>query len=268
MIIFNFVARAVYAALAKTGSTAVSECACERHRQRETMAGGGGSKEELGYVKRLLRAHSEEGEDRLEEERTMVTTAPSKEDSWVLRKKASFESMWGGGGSQSLSLCLPKQDHYVSSKSAKEEKQREAFQVEEEKVNEVETPVKTVIKEEEAATPVTAVAKEIDTDEIFGGADKSKHEQNDLFREVVDEEEDKDTDLWKDEGTGSQSDSEEKGGDDGLNEEAEEEVPTPAEEEAVTLLREKVGGSGCIQGGGAVPEGGAVDTVTREEAIR
>ena len=234
------------------------------------MAGGGGSKEELGYVKRLLRAHSEEGEDRLEEERAMVTTAPLKEDSWVLRKKASFESMWGGGGSQSLSRCLPKQDHYVSSKSAKEEKQREAFHVEEEKVNEVETPVKTVIKEEEAATPVTAVAKEIDTDEIFGGADKSKQEQNGLFREVVDEEEDKDTDLWKDEGTGSQSDSEEKGGD-GLNEEAaaEEEVPTPAGEEAVTLLREKVGsGGGCIQGGGSVPEGGAVDTVTREEAIR
>ena len=47
-------------------------------------------------------------------------------------------------------------------------------------------------------------------------------------------------------------------------------VTTPAEEEAVTLLREKVGsgGVGCIQGGGVVPEGGAVDTVTREEAIR
>ena len=233
------------------------------------MAGGGGKEE--GYVKRLLRARSEEGEEegRLEDERRTMVTAPSKEDSWVLRKKASFESMWGGGGSQSLSLCLPKQDHYVSSKSAKEEKQREAFQVEEEKVNAVETPVKTVIKEEEAATPVTAVAKEIDTDEIFGGADKSKQEAHGLFREVVDEEEDKDTDLWKDEGTGSQSDSEEKGGDDGLNEEAEEEVPTPAEEEAVTLLREKVGsGGGCIQGGGSVPEGGAVDTVTREEAIR
>ena len=233
------------------------------------MAGGGGSKEELGYVKRLLRAHSEEGEDRLEEERrTMVTTAPSKEDSWVLRKKASFESMWGGGGSQSLSLCLPKQDYYVS-KSAKEEKQREAFQVVEEKVNEVENPVKTVIKEEEeAATPVTAVAKEIDTDKIFGGADQSDQEAHGLFREVVDDEDDKDIGLQEEGGTGSQSDSEEKGSDNGLNEEAEEEVPTPAEEEAVTLLREKVG-PGCIQGGGAVPEEGcAVDTVTREEAIR
>ena len=232
------------------------------------MAGGGGKEE--GYVKRLLRAHSEEGDDRVEEEerRTMVT-APSKEDSWVLRKKASFESMWGGGGSQSLSLCLPKQDYYLS-KSAKEEKQGGAFQGVE-KVNEVENPVKTVIKEEEAAATVRAVAKEIeaDTDEIFGGADKSS-EAHGLFREDVEDNENKDTGL-DDEvyGTGSQSDSEEKGGD-GLNEEAaaEEEVPTPAEEEAVTLVGEKEGLGGCIMGGGAVPEGGAVDTVTREEAIR
>ena len=232
------------------------------------MAGGGGKEE--GYVKRLLRAHSEEGEEgdgRLEEERR---TMPSKEDSWVLRKKASFESMWGGGGSQSLSLCLPKQDYHVS-KPAKEEKGAVgAFQVEE-KVNEVENRVNTVIKE--AAATVRAVAKEIDTDEIFGGADESS-EASDLFREeeVEEEDENKDAGLQEEEGgTGSQSDSEEKGGD-GLNEEAaaEEEVPTPAGEEAVTLLREKVGsgGVGCIQGGGAVPEGGAVDTVTREEAIR
>ena len=229
------------------------------------MAGGGGKEE--GYVKRLLRAHSEEGEDsgRLEEERR---TMPSKEDSWVLRKKASFESMWGGGGSQSLSLCLPKQDYHVS-KPAKEEKGAVgAFQVEE-KVNEVENRVNTVIKE--AAATVRAVAKEIDTDEIFGGADESS-EASDLFREeeVEEEDENRDAGLQEEGGTGSQSDSEEKGGD-GLNEEAaaEEEVPTPAGEEAVTLLREKVGsGGGCIQGGGSVPEGGAVDTVTREEAIR
>ena len=176
--------------------------------------------------------------------------------------------MWGGGGSQSLSLCLPKQDYYVS-KPAKEEKQAEgAFEVEE-KVSEVETAVKTVIKEEEAAATVRAVAKEI---EIFGGEDKSS-EASGLFRdEEVEEDENKDTGLQEEygEGTESQSDSEEKGGD-GLNEEAapEEELPTPAGEEAVTLLREKVGsGGGCIQGGGSVPEGGAVDTVTREEAIR
>ena len=232
------------------------------------MAGGGGKEE--GYVKRLLRAHSEEGEDRdgrLEEERR---TMPSKEDSWVLRKKASFESMWGGGGSQSLSLCLPKQDYYVS-KPAKEEKQASGvFQVEE-KVNEVENPVKTVIKEEEAAATVRAVAKEIEIGEIFGGADETS-EACDLFgeEEVEEEDENKDTGLQEDGATGSQSDSEEKGCD-GLNEEAaaEEEVPTPAGEEAVTLVREKVGsGGGCIQGGGSVPEGGAVDTVTREEAIR
>ena len=233
-----------------------------RHRQRETMAGGGGKEE--GYVKRLLRAHSEEGDDRVEEERRTMVTAPSKEDSWVLRKKASFESMWGGGGSQSLSLCLPKQDYYLS-KSAKEEKQGGAFQVVE-KVNEVENPVKTVIEEEEAAATVRAVAKEIeaDTDEIFGGADKSS-EAHGLFREDVEDNQNKDTGLDDEEdGTGSQSDSEEKGGD-GLNEEAgEEEVPTPAEEEAVTLVGEKEGLGGCI----TVPEGGAVDTVTREEAIR
>ena len=192
----------------------------------------------------------------------MVTT-PSKEDSWVLRKKASFESMWAG--SQSLSLCLPKQDHYVS-KTAKEEKEEEAFEAGEE-VNEVENPVKQVIKEEEAAPAVTAVAKEIESDKnkISGYEDKSK-EAYAIYQEA----ERKDIGLLED-STGSQSDSEEKGGD-GLNEEAaaEEEVPTPAEEEAVTLLREKVGsgGVGCIQGGGAVPEGGAVDTVTREEAIR
>merc|ERR1719295_366781 len=216
------------------------------------MAGGGGKEE--GYVKRLLRAHSEEGDDRVEEEerRTMVT-APSKEDSWVLRKKASFESMWGGGGSQSLSLCLPKQDYYLS-KSAKEEKQGGAFQGVE-KVNEVENPVKTVIEEEEAAATVRAVAKEIEADtvEIFGAADKSS-EAHGLFREDVEDNENKDTGLDEEYGTGSQSDSEEKGGD-GLNEEAaEEEVPTPAEEEAVTLVGEKEGLGGCIMGGGAVPE--------------
>ena len=215
------------------------------------MAGGGGREE--GYVKRLLRAHSEEGEDdeRMEEERRTMVTTPSKEDSWVLRKKASFESMWGG--SQSLSLCLPKQDHYVS-KTAKEEKEEEAFEAGEE-VNEVENPVKQVIKEEEAAPAVTAVAKEIESDKnkISGYEDKSKEAYA-----IYQEEERKDIGLLED-STGSQSDSEEKGGD-GLNEEAKGEVPTPAEEEAVTLVQES---PGCTVGG-ALP----VDTVTREEAIR
>ena len=217
------------------------------------MAGGGGREE--GYVKRLLRAHSEEGDDgeRMEEERRTMVTTPSKEDSWVLRKKASFESMWGGG--QSLSLCLPKQDHYVS-KTAKEEKEEEAFEAGEE-VNEVENPVKQVIKEEEAAPAVTAVAKEIESDKnkISGYEDKSKGAYA-----IYQEEERKDIGLLED-STGSQSDSEEKGGD-GLNEEARGEVPTPAEEEAVTLVQEKVS-PGCTVGG-ALP----VDTVTREEAIR
>ena len=221
------------------------------------MAGGGGREE--GYVKRLLRAHSEEGDDgeRMEEERRTMVTTPSKEDSWVLRKKASFESMWGGAGSQSLSLCLPKQDHYVS-KTAKEEKEEEAFEAGEE-VNEVENPVKQVIKEEEAAPAVTAVAKEIESDKnkISGYEDKSKEAYA-----IYQEEERKDIGLLED-STGSQSDSEEKGGD-GLNEEARGEVPTPAEEEAVTLVQES---PGCTVGG-ALPEGGAVDTVTREEAIR
>ena len=221
------------------------------------MAGGGGREE--GYVKRLLRAHSEEGDDdeRMEEERRTMVTTPSKEDSWVLRKKASFESMWGGGGSQSLSLCLPKQDHYVS-KTAKEEKEEEAFEAGEE-VNEVENPVKQVIKEEEAAPAVTAVAKEIESDKnkISGYEDKSKEAYA-----IYQEEERKDIGLLED-STGSQSDSEEKGGD-GLNEEARGEVPTPAEEEAVTLVQES---PGCTVGG-ALAEGGAVDTVTREEAIR
>ena len=215
------------------------------------MAGGGGREE--GYVKRLLRAHSEEGDDdeRMEEERRTMVTTPSKEDSWVLRKKASFESMWGG--SQSLSLCLPKQDHYVS-KTAKEEKEEEAFEAGEE-VNEVENPVKQVIKEEEAAPAVTAVAKEIESDKnkISGYEDKSKEAYA-----IYQEEERKDIGLLED-STGSQSDSEEKGGD-GLNEEARGEVPTPAEEEAVTLVQES---PGCTVGG-ALP----VDTVTREEAIR
>ena len=134
------------------------------------MAGRGGT-HELGYVKRLLRAHSEEGDEegRLdeEEEKKTVSTIPSREESWVLRKKASFESMWGGGGGQSLSLCLPKQDYYVS-KPAKEEKCRDAVQVGE-KVIEVESPVETVIKGEQATAPVTtAVASEIEA-VTFGG---------------------------------------------------------------------------------------------------
>merc|ERR1711962_728534 len=120
-------------------------------RRRETMAGRGASTHELGYVKRLLRAHSEEGDEEgrveEEEEKKTMSTIPSREESWVLRKKASFESMWGGGGGQSLSLCLPKQDHYVS-KPAKEEKCRDAVHVGE-KVIGVESPVETVIKGEQ-----------------------------------------------------------------------------------------------------------------------
>ena len=220
------------------------------------MAGRGGT-HELGYVKRLLRAHSEEGdvEGRLdeEEEKKTVSTIPSREESWVLRKKASFESMWGGGGGQSLSLCLPKQDHYVS-KNAKEEKCRDAVHVGE-KVIEVEIPVETVIKGEKATAPVTtAVASEIEavtsSREVIGDQadDKEEEESKDIGAQSLDS-------------TVSQSDSEEKG-EAGLNEEtgAQEEVPTPALEEAVTFHGEK--------GGGMVPEGGAVDTVTRKEAIR
>ena len=221
------------------------------------MAGRGAGTHELGYVKRLLRAHSEEGdeEDRVEEEeeeKKTVSTIPSREESWVLRKKASFESMWGGGGGQSLSLCLPKQDHYVS-KPAKEEKCRDAIHVGE-KVIEVESAVETVIKGEQATAPVTtAVASEIEA-VTFGG--ESREEAIGDQRDEKEEEEGKDIDS-----TVSQSDSEEKG-EAGLNEEtgAQEEVPTPALEEAVTFHGEK--------GGGMVPEGGAVDTVTRKEAIR
>ena len=214
---------------------------------------GRGATEEMGYVKRLLRAHSEEGDEEgrveEEEEKKTVSTIPSREESWVLRKKASFESMWGGGGGQSLSLCLPKQDYYVS-KPAKEEKCRDAVHVGE-KVIEVESPVETVIKEEQATAPVTtAVASEIEA-VTFGGES----------REEKEEEESKDIRVQSGDSTVSQSDSEEKG-EAGLNEEtgAQEEVPTPALEEAVTFHGEK--------GGGMVPEGGAVDTVTRKEAIR
>ena len=221
------------------------------------MAGRGGT-HELGYVKRLLRAHSEEGdiEGRFdeEEEKKTVSTIPSREESWVLRKKASFESMWGGGGGQSLSLCLPKQDYYVS-KPAKEEKCRDVG----EKVIEVESPVETVIKEEEQATaPVTtAVASEIEAVTFDGESREVIGDQAD----EKEEEESKDIGAQSLDSTVSQSDSEEKGGA-RLNEEtgAQEEVPTPALEEAVTFHGEK--------GGGMVPEGGAVDTVTRKEAIR
>ena len=222
---------------------------------------GRGATHELGYVKRLLRAHSEEGDEegRLdeEEEKKTVSTIPSREESWVLRKKASFESMWGGGGGQSLSLCLPKQDYYVS-KPAKEEKCRDAIQVGE-KVIEVESPVETVIKEEQATAPVTtAVASEIEA-VTFGG--ESREEAIGDQRDEKEEEESKDIGVQSLDSTVSQSDSEKKGGA-GLNEEtgAQEEVPTPALEEAVTFHGEK--------GGGLVPEGGAVDTVTRKEAIR
>ena len=216
------------------------------------MAGRGAGTHELGYVKRLLRAHSEEGDEEGwvdEEEEKTVSTIPSREESWVLRKKASFESMWGGGGGQSLSLCLPKQDYYVS-KPAKEEKCRGAIHVGE-KVIEVESPVETVIKGEQATAPVTtAVASEIEA-VTFGGES----------REEKEEEESKDIRVQSGDSTVSQSDSEEKG-EAGLNEEtgAQEEVPTPALEEAVTFHGEKRGGM--------VPEGGAVDTVTRKEAIR
>merc|ERR1712223_1013399 len=192
-------------------------------RRRETMAGRGGT-HELGYVKRLLRAHSEEGDDEgrveEEEEKKNVSTIPSREESWVLRKKASFESMWGGGEGQSLSLCLPKQDYYVR-KPAKEEKCRDAVHVGE-KVIEVESPVETVIKGEQATAPVTtAVASEIEA-VTFGG--ESKEEAIGDQRDEKEEEESKDIDS-----TVSQSDSEEKGRA-GLNEEtgAQEEVPTPA----------------------------------------
>ena len=227
------------------------------------MAGRGGT-HELGYVKRLLRAHSEEGDEEgrmdEEEEKKTVSTIPSREESWVLRKKASFESMWGGGGGQSLSLCLPKQDYYVS-KPAKEEKCRDAIQVGE-KVIEVESPVETVIKEEQATAPVTtAVASEIEavTDNILGS--ESREEAIGDQRDEKEEEESKDIGVQSGDSTVSQSDSKEKG-EAGLNEEtgAQEEVPTPALEEAVTFQGEK--------GGGIVPEGGAVDTVTRKEAIR
>ena len=224
------------------------------------MAGRGGT-HELGYVKRLLRAHSEEGDEegRLdeEEEKKTVSTIPSREESWVLRKKASFESMWGGGGGQSLSFCLPKQDYYVS-KPAKEEKCRDAIQVGE-KVIEVESPVETVIKGEQATAPVTtAVASEIEA-VTFGG--ESREEAIGDQRDEKEEEESKDIGVQSLDSTVSQSDSEKKG-EAGLNEEtgAQEEVPTPALEEAVTFHGEK--------GGGMVPEGGAVDTVTRKEAIR
>ena len=224
------------------------------------MAGRGGT-HELGYVKRLLRAHSEEGDEegRLdeEEEKKTVSTIPSREESWVLRKKASFESMWGGGGGQFLSLCLPKQDYYVS-KPAKEEKCRDAIQVGE-KVIEVESPVETVIKGEKATAPVTtAVASEIEA-VTFGG--ESREEAIGDQRDEKEEEESKDIGVQSLDSTVSQSDSEKKGGA-GLNEEtgAQEEVPTPALEEAVTFHGEKEGGM--------VPEGGAVDTVTRKEAIR
>ena len=223
------------------------------------MAGRGGT-HELGYVKRLLRAHSEEGdvEGRVdeEEEKKTVSTIPSREESWVLRKKASFESMWGGGGGQSLSLCLPKQDYYVS-KPAKEEKCRGAIHVGE-KVIEVESPVETVIKGEKATAPVTtAVASEIEAVTFDGESREVIGDQAD----EKEEEESKDIGAQSLDSTVSQSDSEEKG-EAGLNEEtgAQEEVPTPALEEAVTFHGEK--------GGGMVPEGGAVDTVTRKEAIR
>ena len=222
------------------------------------MAGRGAGTHELGYVKRLLRAHSEEGDEEGwvdEEEEKTVSTIPSREESWVLRKKASFESMWGGGGDQSLSLCLPKQDYNVS-KPAKEEKCRDVG----EKVIEVESPVETVIKEEEQATaPVTtAVASEIEA-VTFGG--ESREEAIGDQSDEKEEEESKDIGVQSLDSTVSQSDSEEKGGA-RLNEEtgAQEEVPTPALEEAVTFHGEK--------GGGMVPEGGAVDTVTRKEAIR
>ena len=226
------------------------------------MAGRGGT-HELGYVKRLLRAHSEEGDEEgrmdEEEEKKTVSAIPSREESWVLRKKASFESMWGGGG-QSLSLCLPKQDYYVS-KPAKEEKCRDAILVGE-KVIEVESTVETVIEGEKATAPVTtAVASEIEavTDNILGG--EPREEAIGDQRDEKEEEESKDIGVQSLDSTVSQSDSEEKG-EAGLNEEtgAQEEVPTPALEEAVTFQGEK--------GGGIVPEGGAVDTVTRKEAIR
>ena len=158
-----------------------------------------------------------------------------------------------------MSLCLPKQDYYVS-KPAKEEKCRDAIQVGE-KVIEVESPVETVIKEEQATAPVTtAVASKIEavTDNILGS--ESREEAIDQ-RDEKEEEESKDVDAQSGDSTVSQSDSEKKGGA-GLNEEtgAQEEVPTPALEEAVTFQGEN--------GGGMVPEGGAVDTVTRKEAIR
>ena len=156
-----------------------------------------------------------------------------------------------------LSLCLPKQDYNVS-KPAKEEKCRDAIHVGE-KVIEVESPVETVIKEEQATAPVTiAVASEIEA-VTFGG--ESREEAIGDQSDEKEEEESKDIGVQSLYSTVSQSDSEEKGGA-RLNEEtgAQEEVPTPALEEAVTFHGEK--------GGGMVPEGGAVDTVTRKEAIR
>merc|ERR1719357_610067 len=114
----------------------------------------------------------------------------SREESWVLRKKASFESMWGGGGGQSLSLCLPKQDHYVS-KPAKEEKSIDAVHVGE-KVIEVESAVETVIKGEQATAPVTtAVASEIEA-VTFGGESREEAIGDQDLRDEKEEEESKD----------------------------------------------------------------------------
>ena len=66
-----------------------------RRGRREEVAPAAAMEE--GYVKRLLRARSEEEEERrAEEEEARGKVVEEQGESWVRRKRASFESMWVG----------------------------------------------------------------------------------------------------------------------------------------------------------------------------
>ena len=143
---------------------------------------------EEGYVKRLLRARSEGEEEMQRQEEKQPLQTRSKADSWVLRKKATFESMWVGQsqltGSTSL-ICIPtKKEEQTAVKLTKED-QTEAALVPMENVNQMkdEDPVKPVVISEKAE--FNTVIEEVEAKEVVDAQLATKENKSVNMHKIV-----------------------------------------------------------------------------------
>jgi len=143
---------------------------------------------EEGYVKRLLRARSEGEEEMQRQEEKQPLQTRSKADSWVLRKKATFESMWVGQsqltGSTSL-ICIPtKKEEQTAVKLTKED-QPEAALVPMENANQMkdEDPVKPLVISEKAE--FNTVIEEVEAKEVVDAQLATKENKSVNMHKIV-----------------------------------------------------------------------------------